>query len=572
MRGKSWALPQVQELHTNDNNKTDFCNPAFEPSPTEGDNETPDATPGVRQSVWSGVCSVRRLLQGVAFVLGAAALASAAAITTHTLLSQSSRPWNNATNAPSPDSQVTAGTTTASTSLPGPTPVPPHPALCGGELRGLFGSFHTPGYAEGARYPRTVRCEWHVQVPAHLHVALRFSGRFAVEGAPPCLHDALTLTDAATQTPITRLCGGRAPPTLHTHTHSLLAVFTSDSSVEEAGFNVTYHAHHPDTLECAQDEWACDVGRCLLPQFVCDGVTDCVDRSDEENCNGTFQLGCGGVLTDSEGTITSPLYPEPYPPLQVCVWRIVVPEGLVVELHVEEFHLEPHPLCLYDHLDVLDSPPARTLIGRFCGSHVPPHLISSGNELLVSFVSDEATTAPGFRATYIAVNQSERGCAEDEFKCFAPVACIPMEWVCDGWFDCVDGSDERNCTGLDITQTNNSDVECEGVRVEMCSGLSYNLTSFPNVLLSLPDQDTADALLQHYKVLTELACYPHLRFLVCAVLVPGCVPGEGVRPPCREVCAEALDACADAMRTLSLPWPISCELYPEAAQGGCTLP
>lgn len=41
---------------------------------------------------------------------------------------------------------------------------------------------------------------------------------------------------------------------------------------------------------------------------------------------------------------------------------------------------------------------------------------------------------------------------------------------------------------------------CEAIEVEMCRGLSYSLTSFPNIWLSIADQREAAALLQQYRV------------------------------------------------------------------------
>lgn len=41
---------------------------------------------------------------------------------------------------------------------------------------------------------------------------------------------------------------------------------------------------------------------------------------------------------------------------------------------------------------------------------------------------------------------------------------------------------------------------CEHIEVEMCRGLSYNFTSFPNIWLSIADQREAATLLGQYRV------------------------------------------------------------------------
>lgn len=41
---------------------------------------------------------------------------------------------------------------------------------------------------------------------------------------------------------------------------------------------------------------------------------------------------------------------------------------------------------------------------------------------------------------------------------------------------------------------------CELIEVEMCQGLTYNLTSFPNIWLSIADQREAATLLRQYRV------------------------------------------------------------------------
>lgn len=48
---------------------------------------------------------------------------------------------------------------------------------------------------------------------------------------------------------------------------------------------------------------------------------------------------------------------------------------------------------------------------------------------------------------------------------------------------------------------------CEAIEVEMCRGLSYNLTSFPNIWLSVSDQREAAALLRQYRVKRFTSCF-----------------------------------------------------------------
>lgn len=48
-----------------------------------------------------------------------------------------------------------------------------------------------------------------------------------------------------------------------------------------------------------------------------------------------------------------------------------------------------------------------------------------------------------------------------------------------------------------------TDLTCEPVQVEMCLGLSYNTTAFPNIWVGLATQTEVTDILRGYKVLEQ---------------------------------------------------------------------
>lgn len=143
---------------------------------------------------------------------------------------------------------------------------------------------------------------------------------------------------------------------------------------------------------------------------------------------------------------------------------------------------------------------------------------------------------------------------------------------------------------------------CEFIEVEMCRGLSYNLTSFPNIWLSIADQREAATVLRQYRVkayfvtylnylyffiqthtlhlfcfvvqvLMELACFEPLRRLVCGMFLPQCSPQGGVLQPCHSVCSSAERQCSQALDLFSFSWPFNCHLLPDSQDPmECSLP
>uniref|UniRef100_A0A663E9K9 Membrane frizzled-related protein n=1 Tax=Aquila chrysaetos chrysaetos TaxID=223781 RepID=A0A663E9K9_AQUCH len=411
-------------------------------------------------------------------------------------------------------------------------------AACGGTLRGPEGSFSSPNYP--GPYPPDALCIWRIEVGPGLAIQLKME-TFSVEGTASCLFDRVELYEEQGVGPLA-FCGNVAPPTFNTNSNHLRVTFVSDSSVGAPGFSARYRAVAPSEKSCAWDEHFCDQGLCLHLGFVCDGFHDCADKSDEANCSLKHKGGpCGGPLTTLEGHFSTPSHPQPYPHQQLCLWQISVPVGHVIDLHFHNFSLESHEDCSFDFVEVHDSAGtgAASLMGRFCGHQLPPTLTSSRHVMTVLFVADEGVADNGFFATYQGAGCPEGLCGNHPWGFSRP------DWINEAPHPVV-GS------------------VCEPVEVEMCLGLGYNATSFPNIWLAIPDQEGAAEVLQDYQTLMELACYQHLRLLICSLFVPKCTPDGGVLQPCRAVCLAAELRCQQSLGLLGILWPINCNILPDS--------
>ncbi|VDM44235.1 unnamed protein product [Toxocara canis] len=115
----------------------------------------------------------------------------------------------------------------------------------------------------------------------------------------------------------------------------------------------------------------------------------------------------------SDGFITSPNYPLPYPPDQDCIFNLTAAAGLVIHISFTHFHLEPRLLrsnqCLNDYVVVTVSDrQGRQHVGeRLCGTSLPPPIHTMQSALSIRFHSSHANHFSGFRIRYQFLPESK---------------------------------------------------------------------------------------------------------------------------------------------------------------------
>uniref|UniRef100_A0A8C2C877 Suppression of tumorigenicity 14a n=1 Tax=Cyprinus carpio TaxID=7962 RepID=A0A8C2C877_CYPCA len=155
----------------------------------------------------------------------------------------------------------------------------------------------------------------------------------------------------------------------------------------------------------------------------------------EENFPGfRAQLACGGKLSGTSGSFKSPNFPSYYPPNKTCQWDIEVPDGKYIKLRFPKFMVSTGSLnhCSEDYVQIVGkrSQPANTMV------------TVNSNKMTVVFKSDSSQVDRGFNATYEVFEPTDP--CPDKFQCDNK-RCVNPSLRCDGWNDCGDSTDERNC-------------------------------------------------------------------------------------------------------------------------------
>ena len=215
----------------------------------------------------------------------------------------------------------------------------------------MEGEIKSPFFPD--QYPSDRKCQYHIVLPQGYLVQLSFQ-YFDIEGSIDCNYDYLQIRESHENgTDVAKLCGSSIPDPITSKFNELWLEFGTDGSVSNHGFYANYSG---------------------------------------------IEIGCGGVLTTNHGTISTPNHPNFYPNSALCSWLIRADPGFVIRLTFTVFAVEFHTRCATDYVEVRDSNNA--LIGKYCGTRLPPVITSSSNQLFVTFKSGRRVSQEGFAAAY----------------------------------------------------------------------------------------------------------------------------------------------------------------------------
>ncbi|XP_011637168.1 cubilin-like [Pogonomyrmex barbatus] len=224
--------------------------------------------------------------------------------------------------------------------------------ICGGVLEDNYGTIISPG--SPGRYPPNRDCFWRITVAETKRIQFHF-GQLMLEDN--CNNDYVEITGAEEER-LGLFCNHTRPPPLVTPSFEATVHFHSDSSNQDAGFQIHYS--------------------------IIEGIP-----------------GCGGIYTSATGMISSPGHSTSYQPNMECEWKIQLPASERVRITWSRFDLESSTSCQFDFIEIYDGPDTHSpLLGRYCGSDMPPTIKSNSNNLVVFFKSDWSYEGEGFILSY----------------------------------------------------------------------------------------------------------------------------------------------------------------------------
>ncbi|CAH1259009.1 PKDREJ [Branchiostoma lanceolatum] len=240
-----------------------------------------------------------------------------------------------------PPTTPTSTTTTASTSTVVPSTAAASTtavhAACGGFFNVNDGFLKTPGHPEV--YMNDLDCTWTITVDPGRQIFLTFAN-FSLESHSRCNYDYVQIMDGQGDSAVLlgKWCGTDGPPPLNSTNNTMTVYFHTDYSIVSTGFFMSWNSGMDGSRYHIFAYDSCQYYYSSIHQ-----------RNGPVNCRGCCSLN------------------------------------------------NSHSRCSYDYVQIMDGQgDSAVLLGKWCGTEVPPPLNCTNNTMTVYFHSDYSIVSTGF--------------------------------------------------------------------------------------------------------------------------------------------------------------------------------